>query len=62
MGSKANCPSLCTYMAARTIGEAVSIQQSSKSEKLTMIASMHNTASMVGWSEQPFIGVSFNYR
>ncbi|KOC18748.1 extracellular lipase [Aspergillus flavus AF70] len=25
-------------------------------------SSMHNTASMVGWSEQPFIGVSFNYR
>ncbi|KAL3417402.1 carboxylesterase [Phlyctema vagabunda] len=23
---------------------------------------MHNTASMVGWSEKPFIGVSFNYR
>ncbi|EYE94768.1 putative extracellular lipase [Aspergillus ruber CBS 135680] len=25
-------------------------------------SSMHNTASMVGWSEEPFIGVSFNYR
>jgi carboxylesterase type B len=25
-------------------------------------AAMHNTASMVGWSEQPFIGVSFGYR
>lgn len=25
-------------------------------------ASMHNTASMVGWSEEPFIAVSFNYR
>ncbi|KNG91426.1 extracellular lipase [Aspergillus nomiae NRRL 13137] len=25
-------------------------------------SSMHNTASMVGWSEQPFIGVTFNYR
>ncbi|KAH8429039.1 putative extracellular lipase [Aspergillus melleus] len=23
---------------------------------------MHNTASMVGWSAQPFVGVSFNYR
>jgi triacylglycerol lipase len=23
---------------------------------------MHNTASMVAWSEKPFIGVSFNYR
>ncbi|KAI1619282.1 triacylglycerol lipase [Exophiala viscosa] len=25
-------------------------------------ASMHNTSSMVAWSEQPFIAVSFNYR
>ncbi|PVH83859.1 alpha/beta-hydrolase [Cadophora sp. DSE1049] len=25
-------------------------------------SSMHNTASMVGWSELPFIAVSFNYR
>lgn len=25
-------------------------------------ASMHNTCSMVAWSEQPFIAVSFNYR
>ncbi|KAI1840129.1 hypothetical protein JX266_013672 [Neoarthrinium moseri] len=25
-------------------------------------ASMHNTASMVGWSSEPFIAVSFNYR
>lgn len=25
-------------------------------------AAMHNTASMVGWSEQPFVGVSFGYR
>ncbi|PLB51626.1 alpha/beta-hydrolase [Aspergillus steynii IBT 23096] len=25
-------------------------------------ALMHNTASMVGWSERPFVGVSFNYR
>ncbi|OKL60159.1 hypothetical protein UA08_04901 [Talaromyces atroroseus] len=25
-------------------------------------ASMHNTASMVAWSDSPFIGVSFNYR
>jgi carboxylesterase type B len=25
-------------------------------------ASMHNTASMVSWSEQPFVAVSFNYR
>ncbi|GFF36787.1 lipase 1 [Aspergillus udagawae] len=25
-------------------------------------ASMHNTASMVGWSEKPFVAVSFNYR
>ncbi|KAK7422164.1 hypothetical protein QQZ08_009632 [Neonectria magnoliae] len=25
-------------------------------------ASMHNTASMVAWSEEPFIAVSFNYR
>lgn len=25
-------------------------------------ASMHNTASMVSWSKQPFIAVSFNYR
>ncbi|KIW46590.1 uncharacterized protein PV06_02255 [Exophiala oligosperma] len=25
-------------------------------------SAMHNTASMVGWSEQPFIAVSFNYR
>ncbi|KAF9895188.1 hypothetical protein FE257_000090 [Aspergillus nanangensis] len=25
-------------------------------------AAMHNTASMVGWSEQPFIAASFNYR
>ena len=25
-------------------------------------SSMHNTASMVAWSEQPFIAVSFNYR
>ncbi|KAE8395541.1 alpha/beta-hydrolase [Aspergillus alliaceus] len=25
-------------------------------------SSMHNTASMVGWSEQPFVGVTFNYR
>ena len=25
-------------------------------------AKMHNTASMVAWSEMPFIGVSFNYR
>ncbi|EKD19761.1 uncharacterized protein L3040_001893 [Drepanopeziza brunnea f. sp. 'multigermtubi'] len=25
-------------------------------------AKMHNTASMVAWSESPFIGVSFNYR
>ncbi|KAJ5912424.1 hypothetical protein N7504_001307 [Penicillium tannophilum] len=25
-------------------------------------ASMHNTASMVAWSESPFIGVSFGYR
>lgn len=23
---------------------------------------MHNTASMVAWSEEPFIAVSFNYR
>ncbi|OOF90941.1 hypothetical protein ASPCADRAFT_177925 [Aspergillus carbonarius ITEM 5010] len=25
-------------------------------------ASMHNTASMVGWSDEPFVAVSFNYR
>lgn len=25
-------------------------------------AAMHNTASMVSWSEQPFIGLSFGYR
>lgn len=25
-------------------------------------ASMHNTTSMVAWSEEPFIAVSFNYR
>lgn len=25
-------------------------------------AAMHNTASMVAWSEEPFIGVSFGYR
>lgn len=25
-------------------------------------AKMHNTASMVGWSTQPFVAVSFNYR
>lgn len=25
-------------------------------------ASMHDTASMVGWSQKPFIGVSFGYR
>lgn len=25
-------------------------------------ASMHNTTSMVGWSDQPFVAVSFNYR
>jgi len=25
-------------------------------------SSMHNTASMVGWSEEPFVAVSFNYR
>ncbi|KAH1371363.1 hypothetical protein KXX35_006200 [Aspergillus fumigatus] len=25
-------------------------------------ASMHNTASMMGWSEKPFVAVSFNYR
>lgn len=25
-------------------------------------AAMHDTASMVGWSELPFIGISFNYR
>ncbi|PKX90410.1 putative extracellular lipase [Aspergillus novofumigatus IBT 16806] len=25
-------------------------------------ASMHNTASMVGWSKKPFVAVSFNYR
>lgn len=25
-------------------------------------ASMHDTASMVAWSEQPFVAVSFNYR
>ncbi|OJJ34514.1 hypothetical protein ASPWEDRAFT_136662 [Aspergillus wentii DTO 134E9] len=25
-------------------------------------SSMHNTASMISWSEEPFIGVSFNYR
>jgi carboxylesterase type B len=25
-------------------------------------ASMHNTASMVAWSEEPFVAVSFNYR
>jgi acetylcholinesterase len=25
-------------------------------------ASMHNTASMVAWSEAPIIAVSFNYR
>lgn len=25
-------------------------------------SSMHNTASMVSWSEQPFVAVSFNYR
>ncbi|KAF5347154.1 hypothetical protein D9758_011094 [Tetrapyrgos nigripes] len=25
-------------------------------------AAMHNTTSMVAWSEKPFIGVSFNYR
>lgn len=29
---------------------------------LRMKASMHNTASMVGWSEDSFVGVSFNYR
>lgn len=29
---------------------------------LTWSARMHNTASMVAWSESPFIGVSFNYR
>lgn len=23
---------------------------------------MHNTASMMGWSEKPFVAVSFNYR
>lgn len=26
------------------------------------IAAMHNTASMVAWSEKPFVAVSFNYR
>lgn len=25
-------------------------------------ASMHNTASMMAWSEKPFLAVSFNYR
>ncbi|KAG2421343.1 hypothetical protein HFD88_005317 [Aspergillus terreus] len=25
-------------------------------------AAMHNTASMVGWSDKPFIGATFNYR
>lgn len=25
-------------------------------------ASGHNTASMVGWSDEPFVAVSFNYR
>lgn len=25
-------------------------------------ARMHNTASQVAWSEEPFIAVSFNYR
>ncbi|OJJ96222.1 hypothetical protein ASPACDRAFT_54622 [Aspergillus aculeatus ATCC 16872] len=25
-------------------------------------ASMHNTASMVGWADEPFVAVSFNYR
>jgi acetylcholinesterase len=29
---------------------------------LTKTALMHNAASMVAWSEKPFIGVSFNYR
>ncbi|XMA16453.1 hypothetical protein WAI453_009244 [Rhynchosporium graminicola] len=29
---------------------------------LINIAMMHNTGSMVGWSESPFIGISFNYR
>jgi acetylcholinesterase len=30
--------------------------------KLTASAMMHNTASMVAWSEKPFIRVSFDYR
>ena len=30
--------------------------------KLIYSAMMHNTASMVAWSEKPFIGISFNYR
>lgn len=25
-------------------------------------ASMHNTASMMAWSDEPFVAVSFNYR
>jgi hypothetical protein len=51
---------MCT--AAHTIAAQVSFHESGKLEKLTVTASMHNTASMVGWSDQPFIGVTFNYR
>ena len=36
---------------------------SSEEQGLTKVgAMMHNTGSMVAWSESPFIGVSFNYR
>jgi hypothetical protein len=31
-------------------------------DRCLFLARMHNTASMVAFSESPFIGVSFNYR
>jgi hypothetical protein len=48
------------------MAELITVAQVSNSQtkmdKLTRTASMHNTASMVGWSEKPFVAVSFNYR
>lgn len=49
-------------MEERSIEEVVSSLESHVRVKLKASAMMHNTASMVGWSEKPFIGVSFNYR
>lgn len=48
-------------MEARSIEEVVSLSSPTQGYA-NVLAMMQNTASMVAWSEKPFIGVSFNYR